>query len=119
MIRARHPAVADIPPDRPIVGLVATLEPFHFMDPFFYRDVLGDRGIPIGVAYAHLIEGTAATLAERPDAGRRILDALTPDPEVWARNGLRLDNACTGLQPARNAILDRAWERIGPSRDVA
>lgn len=75
MVRSGHPAVVDIPSDRPIVGVVATLEPFHFMDSFFYRDVLGDRSIPISVAYSHMIEGTAATLAERPDSGRRILDA--------------------------------------------
>lgn len=119
MIRAGHPAVADIPADRPIVGLIATLEPFHFMDPFFYRDVLGDRSIPIGVAYAHMLEGTAATLADRTDAGRRILDALTSDEDQWANNGLRLDNACEGLDQVRSPILDRAWERVGPSRDAA
>lgn len=40
LIRDGHPAVAAIPKDRALRGLVITLEPFHLVNTHFYDDVL-------------------------------------------------------------------------------
>jgi hypothetical protein len=40
LIRNRHPALARVPDDRPIFGLVVTLEPYPFINATFTRDEL-------------------------------------------------------------------------------
>jgi hypothetical protein len=98
LIEDGHPAVAHIPNDRPLRGLVVTLEPFHLVPTFLYEDVLGDASLPITITSAHELEGVVATLAERSDGGERLLRALTPEPDsppsLW--------DAVTGLTPVPN-----------------
>jgi hypothetical protein len=80
MIEDDNPAVAHIPNDRPLRGLVVTLEPFHLVQTFLYEDVLGDSPVPITITSAQELEGVVAMLADRPDVGERLLRALTPEP---------------------------------------
>lgn len=104
LMAGRHPAVAHIPRDRPVVGLVVTLEPFLLVDSFFYDGVLERARTPTATASAHDVESVCAALAGRADAGRRILDALTGDPPALRR-------ASEGLPAERNVLLDRWWNR--------
>lgn len=109
LIRDGHPAVAAIPSDRPLVGLVVTLEPFHLVNTDICHDeVLTRPSIPTAIAPAHELEATVAVLAEVPETGRRLLEALSSD----GPGGARLDDACEGLPRAPNALLDDAWERF-------
>lgn len=117
MIRDGHPAVASIPSDRPLLGLVVTLEPFHLVNTdLFYGDVLTKPSIPTTIASSHELEGAVAVLRGAPDVGRRLLDALGTD----GPGGARLDDACEGLADAPNPLLDKAWERFSqPWSDLA
>lgn len=102
-----HPAVSHIPSDRPVRGLVVTLEPFHMVDTFLYDGVLPASGTPTSTANAHDVETVCAALADRPDAGRLLLEALTAKPP--APPALRA--ALEGLPRARNPHLDRWWQQ--------
>lgn len=102
LIAGRHPAVAHIPHDRPRAGLVVTLEPFLFVDPFFYDGVLAPARTPTATVSAHDVESACAALGRRPDAGRRLLDALNGKPPSLRR-------ATDGLPAERNVLLDRWW----------
>lgn len=102
-----HPAVAHIPSDRPLRGLVVTLEPFHMVDTFLYDDVLPAASIPTATASVHDVETVCAALADRPDAGRLLLAALTAKPP--APPALR--DALEGLPRARNPHLDRWYNQ--------
>jgi hypothetical protein len=117
MIRDGHPSVASIPSDRPLLGLVVTLEPFHLVNTdLFYGDVLTKPSIPTTIASSHELEGAAAVLRGAPDVGRRPLDALGADEP----GGARINDACGGLADAPNPLLDEAWERFSrPWSDVA
>lgn len=107
LIAAGHPAVAHIPSDRPVRGLVVTLEPFHMVDTFLYDDVLPAARTPTATASAHDVESVCAVLAGRPDAGRRLLDALT----ARSPGQPSLRRAANGLPRSRNPLLDRWWQR--------
>lgn len=119
LIADRHPVMHDVPADRPLVGLVVTLEPFLFVDPWLYRDVLGGRSVPTEVIYSHMLEGVIPTIGDERDAGRRILDTITRSGAVGragAMNGT-FDDAAAGLTGVRNPILVKAWDRVGPRTD--
>lgn len=119
MIQANHDAVSHIPKDRPVVGLVMTLEPFFMMDDWLYGDLIGGKSIPISVSHAHVLEGVTTLLSDRADAGVRLLTALTEreDPD-GVKIPARLDRAVEGLESSdrSNPILAKAWERLLPPR---
>jgi hypothetical protein len=108
LIEDGHPAVAHIPNDRPLRGLVVTLEPFHLVQTFLFEDVLGDASVPITITSAHELEGVVAMLAERPDVGERLLQALTPQPD----SPPSLREAVKDLTPVPNPILSNGWDRF-------
>jgi hypothetical protein len=108
MIRDRHPAVSGIPSDRPLRGLVVTLEPFYLVNTDFYDDVFERPTIATTVAYAHEVERTIAALRDAPDTGRRLLAALSPD----GRPTTTLVDAAEGLPHDPNPLLDDAWDRF-------
>lgn len=107
LVRERHPAFAAIPDDRPTVGLIVTLEPFHLHQTGRAEQLLISAELAVGAAWAHDLEGTVAVLAEVEDAGARLLRVLgASDP--WRRH---LREAADGLPDAANPILDTAYER--------
>lgn len=109
MIADGDPAVAAIPSDRPVLGLVVTLEPFHLINTgFFYDDVLTKPSIPTAVASAHELEGVVARLQHAPDTGQRLLDALAAKNNSVAR----LQDAGDGLSDDGNPLLQEAWDRF-------
>jgi hypothetical protein len=108
LIKDGHPAVAHVPNDRPLRGLVVTLEPFHLVQTFLFEDVLGDAPVPITITTAHELEGVVAMLAERSDLGERLLRALTPE----ADSPSSLRDAVRDLTPVPNPILSDGWGRF-------
>ena len=110
LIRDGHPAVAAIPKDRPIRGLVVTLEPFHLVNSDFYDDVFVRPSIPTTVASSHELEGTVAVLCTATGTGSRLLDALTPSNEPGTVTSLV--KAIEGLPGAANPLLTDAWRRF-------
>lgn len=108
LLDSDHPAVGAIPKDRPVRGLVVTLEPFHLIDTFLYEDVLPRTRVPTCTASAHEVEAAVAALAGRPDAGARLFKALTPFPP--APPALR--HACDGLASQPNPLIESYWSRL-------
>src|SRR5665647_1965794 len=76
-IRERHPAFTDIPSDRPLVGLIVTLEPYHLQQTFHAKSIIHSDDVPITLACAHDLEGTVASLRGAKDAGARLLTELS------------------------------------------
>ncbi|WP_196814400.1 nuclease-related domain-containing protein [Nocardia sp. BMG111209] len=106
LIRDRISEVAHIPDDRPIRGLVVTLEPIHLVDTLFFADLLQPTTVDTATTSAHDFEQILATLIPLPDAASRILEALTARPPVspvFAR-------AVDGLPRARNQISAKLWD---------
>jgi hypothetical protein len=110
LIEDDHPAVAHIPKDRPVRGLVVTLEPFHLVQTFRYEDILGETPVPITIASAQDLEGAVAMLADQVDVGERLMRALTPDGDSppWLRDAVR------GLPRVLNPIVNDGWNRFAP-----
>ncbi|MEV5968143.1 hypothetical protein AB0L70_40630 [Kribbella sp. NPDC051952] len=102
----RHPAFADIPHDRPLRGLIVTLEPYHLRQTL--RDACLDSSVlPISHAWAHELENAVARLQDDEEAGSKLLGALSPE------NGLRgwLTKVHDDQKhPPRNSIVDASWD---------
>lgn len=103
-----HAALAHIPQDRPLRGLVVTLEPFHLVNTLVYECIAPATRIAVTVTSSHELEGVVAALAGTQDTGSRLLGALTPDPPAPAS----LSNAIEGLPSTGNPILEDAWDRF-------
>lgn len=108
-IRSCHPDFSAIPGDRPLCGLVVTLEPFHFVNLGLYSDVLVQPSIPITVASSHELEGTVAALLSATDTGTRLHAALTPEGPGKTTD---LRKAAEGLANNPNPPLEEAWQRF-------
>ncbi|WP_238006124.1 hypothetical protein KZZ52_51720 [Dactylosporangium sp. AC04546] len=108
LIRAGAPEVAHIPNDRPILGMVATLDPWYMANSFFGRKVLPVCDVPITVCSAREVEYLVG-IGQRAPVGpilREVLDDA--DRPAWSLG--------TALQPYhlkcdRNPLLDQAWKR--------
>lgn len=118
LLRDGRPETSHIPNDRPIVGLIITLEPFHLVETYLYGRIIGETAIPIGIASSHNLEGAVADLSDRPDVGMRLLRALGATDQKPPS----LAAACESLPSPkrRNSILDDAWLRwVGPALERA
>jgi hypothetical protein len=107
LIADQIPGLEVIPADRPVRGLIVTLEPVPLVDTFLFDDLLGPHTVPSATVCAHDLEAILPTLATTPDAGRRLLDALTfRDPTPPA-----LERAVDGIDSERNPISTGLWDR--------
>ena len=113
LVRADHPAVGFVPKDRPLLGLVVTLEPFYLLDTWLYDDVVGGRELPVTVASSHEFEAVVAGLLAADDVGPRLIAGLTADGATPSR----LLRSIEGVDdPPSNPILSKAWDRILPTK---
>ncbi|MCW2943238.1 MAG: hypothetical protein JWN00_6223, partial [Actinomycetia bacterium] len=103
LITSRHPAFEHIPADRPIAGLIVTLEPFHLANATFYRERMPATRTPICVVDASEIEDLVTVT---DISVSRFLQDWMDDPErsTWA-----LHTTLQGHENQRNPILDAAW----------
>lgn len=107
LIRERHPAFAKIPTDRPMVGLIVTLEPFHLHQTGRAEQLLASDELAVSTAWAHDLEGSVSLLAGVEDTGLRLLRELGA-LEPWRRH---LRQAADGLPDVENPVLAAAYER--------
>lgn len=107
LIRERHASFTHIPADRPMVGLIVTLEPYHLQQTGRAEQLFADNELPVSTACAHDVEGTVPQLVGADDTGVRLLDALGGD-QPWQR---QIRQAAAGLPDRRIPILDAAFRR--------
>ena len=103
-IRGRNAGFESIPTDRPLVGLVVTMEPFHTVDAPFTRSYLPQCDIPFRVCSALELEHLV-TVSDG-SVGRLLLDHFQdPSKEGWST-----ESALTGHVGVPNQVLVQAWE---------
>jgi hypothetical protein len=94
LVAESHPAFAHVPNDRPLRGLVVTLEPFYLRQTM-REQLVESESLPIGIAWAHELESAVAALSSEPHPGARLLAALTPKdglPTLAGRTGVFADH---------------------------
>lgn len=106
LLRTGHMDLAEIPNDRPICGLVVTLEPFHLINTLVYADLLTPPSVPTTVASSSELEAVVTALSDEPETGARLLNALTTEP---VRS---LKHAIIDPSIGNNPILYDAWKRF-------
>jgi len=99
-------AFVDIPADRPIIGLVCTMEPFSMANAPFVADALPASDIPYRVCSAEEIEGLVRLHDD--DIGSLLLDYMT-HPE---RDGSSIKPLMVGREFGPNRLLDDAWNHL-------
>lgn len=104
LIRDGHAAFDEVPKDRPIIGLVVTMEPFSVANTPFLSSLLSTVSIPYRICSAQEIEGLVR-LAE-PTIGAQ-LHAYMIDPE---RTGHSIKPLMEGRPLRDNPILQSAWD---------
>ncbi|MGV9836558.1 hypothetical protein ACWDUL_20550 [Nocardia niigatensis] len=107
LITDRIPELADIPGDRPIRGLVVTLEPIHLVNTSLYEELLEPTTVETAITSAHALEEVLPILAQAPDGHARLLDALTSNPPTPAA----FERAAAGLDRVRNPVSLELWEK--------
>lgn len=106
MVLERHPALGHIPNDRPVVGLVVTLEPFHTVNSPLLDQWLPKADVPLSVCSVaeleHLMQIADASV------GTAVLTAITdPDKAGWS-----IRTAVGHHSPGRNPVLDAGYEAL-------
>jgi hypothetical protein len=100
------PQFAAIPADRPVIGLVVTMEPFHVVNTPFVATTLPECSIPYRVCSAEEIEGLVGLLVpDGANLGALLLEHMT-DPD---RDGHSIKVLIENKEMRRNRILDEAW----------
>jgi hypothetical protein len=105
-IADRHPDFAHIPADRPVIGLVVTMEPFNVVNTPFVATALPESTVPYRVCSAEEIEGLVRLHAD--NVGGQLLSYMN-DPE---RNGHSIKPLLEHRELGRNRLLDDAWDSI-------
>jgi hypothetical protein len=108
-LQARVPAFDHIPKDRPILGLVATLDPWYMANSMA-REFLPATDVPTMVASAREIEHLVGIGQRRP-VSALLSEIMRPDNE---RRTWELGTALGAYdEPAdRNPLLDESWARL-------
>jgi len=106
LITDKHPSFTHIPADRPIIGLLVTMEPFPMVNTPFIASSLTGCTVPYRIASAEEIEALVRLRAD--DIGQRLLDHMT-DPE---RDGQSIKTLVESRPLDRNRVLDAAWSSI-------
>jgi len=111
MVMERHPALEHIPNDRPMVGLVVTLEPFHTVNSPLLDRWLAKAAIPVSVCAVADLEHLMQIDDE--SVGTAVLTAVRdPDKAGWS-----ISNAVGHHGYGRNPVLDAGYEALPWPRD--
>jgi hypothetical protein len=106
LISQRDPAFAAIPHDRPMIGLVVTMEPFYMANAHPYRQLLPTGRVPYRLCSAYEVE-QLVTVTDQT-VGRLLLTHMSdPTREEWA-----IQLALTGHEHGTNAVIDAAWATL-------
>ncbi|MFF3547514.1 hypothetical protein ACFYXD_37495 [Streptomyces platensis] len=94
-----------MPTDRPVHGLIVTMEPFHIVNAPVQRPQLPATTVPVTVcSIGGELENTV-TITDAP-VGRLLLERAA-DAQ---RSTYALREALSGHPHARNAVLDAGWD---------
>ncbi|MGN9812573.1 hypothetical protein ACTMSW_24870 [Micromonospora sp. BQ11] len=108
LIKSGAPEVAHIPHDRPILAMVATLDPWYMANSFLGREVLPTCDVPVTVCSARDIEFLVG-IGQRTPVGPILAEIVTdPDRSTWSL-GIALKPY--RLADDRNPLLDQAWKQ--------
>jgi hypothetical protein len=108
LVRAAHPNFSAVPTDRPLLGLIVTLEPYYLRETF--RDeMLKSDVLPVSIAWSHELENACAQLGPAADVGAQLLKGLTPKENPLVVTGSLRDIAYEG-PVKRNPIVDASWD---------
>lgn len=109
LIQARHPAFSDIPADRPLAAIVATLDSYWMANSSLLRDRIKTPApsVPTVVAAARELELLTA-LGTTEHVSTLLLDTMA-DPELRTWN-LELVLRQRAVKIPANPILDASWE---------
>ncbi|MFI1303380.1 hypothetical protein [Streptomyces sioyaensis] len=95
---------AGVPSERPVHGLIVTMEPFHIVNAPVQRPQLPATTVPVTVCSISELENMV-TITDTP-VGRLLLERAA-DPQ---RSTYALSEALSGHTHARNAVLDAGWD---------
>lgn len=104
LIAEQHPAFRQIPNDRPVLGVVVTLEPYHLANNEFFRNLLPATDISISLGSIAEVE-ELVTVDDSSIATLLLERETDPQRSTWA-----LADAFTGHHHCRNTVLDAAWD---------
>ncbi|MCP8709157.1 hypothetical protein [Streptomyces sp. AC04842] len=103
LIASRHPNFTHVPVDRPVHGLVVTMEPFHTANAPFQREVKQESDMCVTVCSAAELEHLV-TVQDTP-ASQVLLERQADALQAT----YSLGTALTGKNLGRNTILDAGW----------
>ena len=104
LITGRHPSFTHIPADRPVHGLVVTMEPFHTANAPFQREGQPDADTFVTVCSAAELEHLVTL--QGTSASQLLLERQADD----LQSTYALSTALTGKNLGRNSILDAGWD---------
>lgn len=113
LIASGHREFAKVPADRPVQGLIVTMEPFHIVNAPLQRPLLPATTVPVTVCSISELEDMV-TITDAP-VDRLLLDRAADGQ----RSTYALREALSGHTHARNAVLDAGWSSYPWSRDTA
>lgn len=103
LIRQRHPAFGAIPADRPILGMTATLQPFHIANSLDHRQLLPATSVPVSIVSAAEVE--TLVMLDVASIPKFLIDlAADAERSTWALSTVMAD-----VPQRPNPILDHAW----------
>lgn len=110
LIRDRHPAFASVPLDRPVLGMIVTLEPYWMANSPLLRDLMTvpAPSIPTMVASCRDLEHVVGAWSGG-GAASTLLEVYT-DPER-SRSNLGTALPASALK-RKNRLLEEAWKHI-------
>ncbi|MFJ6123943.1 hypothetical protein ACIQKE_02510 [Streptomyces griseoviridis] len=103
LIRKRQKEFITIPADRPVQGIIVTMEPFHIANTPFHRAHQPDTSVPVSVCSASDLENLV-TISDAP-LGRLLVERAADSK----RSTYGLREAFTGHAQSRNTVLDSGW----------
>jgi len=103
LIARQHPAFRGIPTDRPTLGMVVTLEPYHVGNSRDFRGLLPDTQTRISLVDAAEIEAIV-TINDAPIGSLLLERDADAERSTWV-----LTDALKGHEHDRNPVLDAAW----------
>ncbi|AVV47996.1 hypothetical protein C6376_40890 [Streptomyces sp. P3] len=104
LIASGQKEFAEVPTDRPVHGLVVTMEPFHIVNAPMQRPQLPDTTVPVTVSSISELENMV-TITDAP-VGQLLLERAA-DPQ---RSTYALREALPGHTHHRNTVLDAGWD---------
>lgn len=103
LVSQREPGFSNVPDDRPMVGLLVTMEPFHTINTPFISSELPECDVPYRVCSAFELEELVSLADASPPSV--LLDHLTnPEREGWS-----LASSLTNHELRNCSALEQAW----------